>query len=262
MNILDTIVQHKQEQVALDKNLRPVAWLEKQGGFHRTTYSLRDAVRDRSKTGIIAEFKRKSPSKGVINDQAPVLATTQGYLKAGAAGLSILTDSQFFGGGPEDLRAARTLACPILRKDFVVDEYQILEARAMGADAILLIAAILEPATSTALADLAHSLHMEVLLEIHSAAEWNIHEGVPADLVGVNNRDLKTFEVSVNRSKELASVLPGSITKVSESAIDQPEVIRDLRTFGYDGFLMGEYFMRQADPGQAALEFMQALPGR
>jgi indole-3-glycerol phosphate synthase len=262
MNILDKIVQHKLAEVALRKAQKPVAVLERQPAFVRPILSLQQAIRDRSKTGIIAEFKRQSPSKGVINADASVIDTTRAYVQAGAAALSVLTDTAFFGGLSEDLQAARISACPILRKDFVIDEYQILEARALGADAILLIAAILTPEQATSFARLAHALGLEVLLEVHSQTEWRQHQHVGADLVGVNNRNLKTFEVSINLSKEFAHLLPGAITKVSESGIDQPAVIEELRAHGYDGFLMGEYFMKHADPGQAAKEFMLALPSR
>ncbi len=260
MNILDKIVEHKRREVASRKSSHPARVLEQSTLFTAPTASLRQYVQRPDKTGIIAEFKRKSPSKGLINGQAAVDRTTVGYVQAGASALSVLTDTEFFGGSSEDLGIARKLnTCPILRKDFTIDEYQVVEAKSIGADAILLIAAILTPDQSRALAKFAHSMGLEVLLEVHDEDELRAHAEIGADLIGVNNRNLKTFEVSIDISKRLAPLMPPAAVKVSESGISDPNTIIELEQFGYEGFLMGENFMKHARPDESAMEFMNAL---
>lgn len=260
MNILDKIIEHKKKEVAERKSLYPTRLLEQSIFFNTPTVSLKKYVERPDKSGIIAEFKRKSPSKGVINAYASVERTTLGYMQAGASALSILTDKEFFGGTSDDLVVARKFNyCPILRKDFTVDEYQVLEAKSIGADAILLIASVLDRPQAKALASLAYSLGMEVLLEVHNLEELRLHLESGADLIGVNNRDLKTFEVSLDVSKRLAEHIPSGVVRVSESGIGDPAVIVELREFGYSGFLMGESFMKHARPEIAALEFTEAL---
>jgi indole-3-glycerol phosphate synthase len=260
MNILDEIIAHKKKEVAERKGLYPTQLLEKSIFFSSPTVSLKKYVTRPDKTGIIAEFKRKSPSKGIINASAEVERTTIGYMQAGASALSVLTDKNFFGGSNEDLVVVRKYNfCPILRKDFTVDEYQIIEARSIGADAILLIAAVLDPLTCARLANFAHSLGLEVLLEVHDEKELSEHQDVAVDLIGVNNRNLKTFEVSLDVSKKLAPLIPAGRVKVSESGISTPEAIIDLRAHGYEGFLMGENFMKHSRPEVAAMEFMIEL---
>lgn len=260
MNILDTIVAHKYKEVADRKLARPVSELERRALFQRPTASIKKQLSASNASGIVAEFKRKSPSKGVINSTAQADRTTMQYVHAGAAALSVLTDQNFFGGSDEDFLAARKVnACPMLRKDFVVDEYQIIEAKSIGADVILLIAASLEPSTIKNFASLTHSLGMEVLLEVHNEEELlsNLNSG--ADLMGVNNRNLKTFEVSIEVSKRLFPLLPKDVIKVSESGIDKVESIVELREIGFQGFLMGQKFMEQADPGLACKNFIHEL---
>jgi len=265
MNILDKIVAHKKLQIAERKNTVPIAQLEKFDLFQRKSVSLTQRLTQSGSTGIIAEFKRKSPSKGMINPDADVMKTTTGYVAAGAAALSILTDEEFFGGSSENLHRVRLHnACPILRKDFMIDEYQIVEAKAMGADVILLIAAILTPEETKNLAILARSLEMEVLLEVHDEEELQqtaLNELVSpyVNVVGVNNRNLKTFEVSVGTSKELAPLIPDDFVKISESGIGDPATILQLKAHGYQGFLMGENFMKTDDPAQACANFIQQL---
>ena len=260
MNILDEIVLHKRNEVNDQKKLVPTKELEKGSYFETPTYSLREYIRRADKSGIIAEFKRSSPSKGVINADASVEQTTRGYVSAGASALSVLTDQKFFGGKKEDLTVARRYnSCPILRKDFTIDEYQILEARSIGADAILLIAAVLEPGEAKKLAAFAHSFGMEVLLEVHNESELRDNLEVGADLIGINNRDLKTFTVSTEVSKRLASMIPEGVVKVSESGISDVDTIIDLRGYGFEGFLIGENFMKTTHPGNAAREFIQEL---
>ena len=260
MNILDQIVEHKRREVDDRMKSVPIKRLEQADFFSRSTTSLTASIRDSAKSGIIAEFKRRSPSKGVINGEALPEVVTKAYVEAGASALSVLTDQKFFGGSNGDLVLARqTNKCPILRKDFTIDEYQVVEAKSIGADAILLIAAVLNPADSKRLARLAHSLGLEVLLEVHDEHELRANLSVGADLIGVNNRNLKDFTVSTDISKRLASSIPESIVKVSESGISSPDVIIDLMTYGYEGFLIGENFMRQPDPGRAASEFVNTV---
>jgi indole-3-glycerol phosphate synthase len=258
MHILDTIIAHKMGEVARKKNQVSVAELQQQPNFGRQVLSLKKYLQDETRTGIIAEFKRKSPSKGIINDKAEVQEVTAAYTKYGASGLSVLTDTEFFGGYDEDLLGARVNEIPVLRKDFIIDEYQVTEAKAMGADVILLIAACLTPLRVAELAFFAKSLKLEVLLEIHHEAELQ-HIGMDVDLVGVNNRDLKTFSVDINRSIELCRKIPDDKIKIAESGIGNAETIHVFKQAGFTGFLMGEHFMRSDNPGEAFGQFVQQL---
>ena len=260
MNILDQIVAHKSKEVEDRKSLFPVKLLEQSIFFSSQPVSLKKYVLREDKSGIIAEIKRKSPSKGSINPYISVERTSFGYMQAGASALSVLTDKNFFGGSNEDLIIARKFNfCPILRKDFVVDEYQIIEAKSIGADAILLIAAVLDVETIRAFSRTAKSLGLEVLLEVHDEAELKANLNADVDLIGVNNRNLKTFEVSVETSKSLSRLIPNEIVKVSESGIDNPSAIIELKEYGYKGFLIGEHFMRHSRPEQACKEFITEL---
>ncbi|HWK06648.1 MAG TPA: indole-3-glycerol phosphate synthase TrpC [Puia sp.] len=260
MNILDKIVEYKRSEVERAKAVQPVAVLEKSLLFTRKPLSLKTFLKDPQKTGIIAEFKRRSPSKGVINDQVSVQDVTKGYTAAGASCLSVLTDQHFFGGNQEDLRQARVNNIPILRKDFMIDEYQIVEAKSMGADVILLIAACLSPAEVKQLAAFARSLELEVLLEIHNEDEL-AHICEETELVGVNNRDLKTFTVDVDRSIRLSEKIPAGKLTIAESGISQVATILHLKKAGFSGFLIGENFMKEKDPGAAFGKFVQELRG-
>ncbi|TDK41524.1 indole-3-glycerol phosphate synthase TrpC [Algoriphagus formosus] len=258
MNILEKIIADKYREVAERKSLIPVKLLEKSIFFDGKVVSMKKYVTDPEKSGIIAEFKRKSPSKGLINGAASVEQVSIGYMQAGASALSILTDQEYFGGSSEDLKVARKFNfCPILRKDFVVDEYQIIEAKSIGADCILLIAAALEPEKLKSLAYFAKSLGLEVLLEVHDGEELekSLNDGV--DLVGVNNRNLKTFDVSIDTSLELVSAIPSSFVKISESGISDPKTLIELKKAGFDGFLIGENFMKSSRPEQAAYNFIK-----
>jgi indole-3-glycerol phosphate synthase len=260
MNILDQIIEHKRKEVEERKSLYPVKLLEKSIYFSSAPVSMKKYIQREDKSGIIAEFKRKSPSKGIINAHASVERTSIGYMQAGASALSVLTDKQFFGGSNEDLTTARKFNfCPIIRKDFTIDEYQIIEAKSIGADAILLIAAVLDATISKQFTAFAHSLGLEVLLEVHNEEELRNNLEVGADLIGVNNRNLKTFAVSIEISKQLAPMIPKGVVKVSESGISSPETILELRKYGYEGFLMGENFMKHSRPESAAKEFMDDL---
>ncbi|HTL06681.1 MAG TPA: indole-3-glycerol phosphate synthase TrpC [Chitinophagaceae bacterium] len=261
MNILDTIIAHKKNEVEERKRSRPAAMLEKTAFFQRPVLSLKEYLLDEEKTGIIAEFKRRSPSKGIINAQADVLAVTAAYTKYGASCLSVLTDEHFFGGSTADLEAARVQPLPLLRKDFVIDEYQLLEAKAMGADVILLIAACLTVQQVASLARFAKSLGLEVLLELHAEEELG-HICTETSIIGINNRNLKTFEVDINRSLKMAQSLPSGSIKVAESGIGSADTVQLFKENGFSGFLMGENFMKEADPGEAFARFVEALNAR
>lgn len=260
MNILDEIIAHKYKEVAERKELFPVKLLEKSLYFGTSCVSLEHYLLRPDKSGIIAEIKRKSPSKGDINPHVSVERTSIGYMQAGASALSILTDTNYFGGKSEDLVTARKFNyCPILRKDFMVDEYQIVEAKSIGADAILLIAAALQPDRLKQLAAFARTLGLEVLLEVHDLEELQNSMNEHVTVVGVNNRNLKTFKTDVGLSFELANHIPAGITKVSESGLSQPQTLVELQEAGYNGFLIGESFMTSSRPEQAAAAFIKEL---
>ena len=260
MDILEKIVAHKRKEVEERKGLYPVKLLEKEIYFEGKPVSLKRYIQREDKSGVIAEIKRKSPSKGIINAHVSIEKVSIGYMQAGASGLSVLTDHEFFGGSNEDLKTARAFNfCPILRKDFMIDEYQVIEAKSIGADAILLIAAVLAPKEIKQLSELAKSLGMEVLLEVHSKEELEGSLIETVDLVGVNNRNLKTFETDVNTSKELSNDIPKEFVKISESGISDPETIKDLKSYGFEGFLIGENFMTNGRPEKAAREFIKSL---
>ncbi len=260
MNILDRIVANKKREVARAKQRTSYIKLEESDLFHRECYSFKDFLLDPERTGIIAEFKRRSPSKGIINDKVTVKNVTTGYADAGASALSVLTDRDFFMGKKADLIAARKAnTIPILRKDFMIDEYQVIEAKSIGADIILLIAAILTPDEIQKLASLAKSLGLNVLLEVHDLPELERSINPNLDAIGVNNRNLADFSVSVETSYKLAPHIPEEFMKISESAISNPETIKQLKLAGFNGFLIGENFMKQEDPGQAMHEFVSGL---
>jgi indole-3-glycerol phosphate synthase len=258
MNILDKIIAHKKTEVAQRKVSASLSTLEKSAFFSRPSLSLKQYLSDENKTGIIAEFKRKSPSKGVINANVNVVDVTKAYTTEGASGLSVLTDEYFFGGTLHDLREVRTNTIPILRKDFMIDEYQVIEAKSAGADVILLIAACLSPAEVKRLAAFAKTLYLEVLLEIHNEEELQ-HICDEVDLVGVNNRDLKTFTVDTERSIILGEKIPAGKIKISESGISDIQTILRLKRHGFKGFLIGENFMKETDPAIAFASFVNQL---
>ena len=260
MNILDEIIAYKKEEIKQRKELYPVKLLEKSIHFEAPAVSLKRYLLREDKCGIIAEIKRKSPSKGLINPHVSIERTSIGYMQAGASALSILTDEKYFGGSNDDLKLARKFNfCPILRKEFIVDEYQVLEAKSIGADAILLIAAALEPDQIKNLSGHARSFGLEVLMEVHSEVELqkNIHDSV--DIIGVNNRDLKTFKTDLETSAWLSEKIPTNFVKISESGIHDPEDIIYLKKYGFQGFLMGEHFMKQSRPEKGCAEFISKL---
>ena len=260
MTILEDILMHKSREVDDRKVLVPFHVLEKSQYFERQPVSMRAALIHLEKSGIIAEIKRKSPSRGVINSEISVAKVSTGYARAGASAISVLTDTRFFGGSNEDLMSVRKMnECPILRKDFVIEEYQVVEAKSIGADAILLIAAALEPLQIKKLCDFAHSLGLEVLLEEHNEKELAANLDAGADMIGVNNRNLKTFELNVDLSRKMAPAIPDSMVKVSESGIESPDVILDLKKHGFRGFLIGQTFMQAENPELAAVDFISQL---
>jgi indole-3-glycerol phosphate synthase len=259
-DILSNILASKKHEVALQKERVPIHDLEKSQHFTRPCYSLRKALLLRPGCAVIAEFKRKSPSRAAIHTAADALPVCTSYVRAGAIAVSVLTDEPHFGGRPADLESVRNhISVPLLRKDFVVDEYQVLEAKALGADVILLIAAALSRNQVKHFTGLAHSLGMEVLLEIHTRQEWEDYGGCEADVVGVNNRNLHTLKVDLSTSIQLADVFPPELVRISESGINHPEEACSLAACGYHGFLIGEQFMRQPDPGRACEYFVERL---
>lgn len=258
MNILEQIVNHKRKEVQQKKKEVPAKTLERERFFSRQTFSLKNSLLDVSKTGIIAEYKRKSPSKGIINNRDSVESVTGMYTAFGASGISVLTDHAFFGGSLHDLIVARDNDVPLLRKDFIIDQYQISEAKASGADVILLIAACLSPKETKDLAAVAKQLQLEVLLELHDESELE-HINEQIDLVGVNNRNLKNFEVDLEHSVRMAEKIGKNFIKIAESGINDVSAIRYLKQYGFKGFLIGEYFMKQDDPGKAFKEFTYSL---
>jgi indole-3-glycerol phosphate synthase len=259
MTILEKIIENKKKELSILERLTPVKELEKSVHFTRTPYSLSSFISDKSKTGIIAEFKRKSPSKGIINSFSLPGDVVSGYYREGASGVSILTDTQFFGGSVSDLMIVRNKSdFPILRKDFIIDEYQVIESKSIGADTILLIAAVLTGSEILKFSDLARSLGMEVLLEVHETDELDkVNQFV--NIIGVNNRNLKTFEVDIETSVKTAGKIPSGYCRISESGISSVSAITNLRSHGFEGFLMGERFMSSADPVKSFSDFVTDL---
>ncbi|WP_319501074.1 indole-3-glycerol phosphate synthase TrpC [uncultured Draconibacterium sp.] len=260
MNILDKIVATKKQEVAAQKKVVGIEQLEKYPAFTRKCNSLKENLLKDGASGIIAEFKQKSPSKGEINFSAKVEEVTKAYNAAGASCLSVLTDFEYFGGTLANLTKAREANpdIPILRKDFMIDTYQIVEAKAFGADVILLIAACLSKEKALELAQKAKELGLDVLMEIHNAEELEIVNNY-VDVVGVNNRNLKTFEVSVETSVELSQLIPAKFVKISESGLAGAAEINYLKEHGFKGFLIGETFMKTDDPGAACKTLIEEL---
>lgn len=258
-DILQEIVATKRAEIDRRKRETDFQALYQQAETPRTTrHSLREALRS-SSTGIISEFKRRSPSKGWINRDADVQSVVRAYQQAGATALSVLTDTPYFGGTDDDLRAARQ-ACslPILRKDFTIDEFQLVESRVLGADAVLLIAAALTREQCRRFAEIAHQLELEVLLEIHDQSELDYYSEY-VDVLGVNNRNLGSFHTDVANSFRLIEQMPQEATPISESGISNPDTVKELRVIGFKGFLIGENFMKTEAPGDSLKSFINAL---
>lgn len=257
-DILSEIIANKRFEVDLQKQTISIEQLQEGISEAPVIRSMKQALAS-SKSGVIAEFKRRSPSKGWIKQDARPEEIVLSYATAGASVLSILTDEKFFGGSLKDIRIARPLVeIPILRKDFIIDEYQLYQAKIVGADAVLLIAAALEQERCNELTEKAHSLGLEVLLEIHSPEELS-YINKKIDMVGINNRNLGTFFTDVENSFRLAGQLPQDAVLVSESGISDPEIVKRLRTAGFRGFLIGETFMKTEQPGETLQNFLQAI---
>ena len=259
MTILEKIINSKIEEVEVLKNLYSVKDFEKRSLFQRKTESLKIRL-ELSHHGIIAEHKRKSPSKSVINNDIKLEEVILGYDTANVSGISVLTDKKYFGGNTNDLLKARELTkIPIIRKEFIIDEFQILEAKACGADVILLIAACLDEKQIKNLSEFAKSLNLEVLIEIHNNQELEKCLLNSIDIIGVNNRNLKTFEVDIENSINLSEIIPENFVKISESGISSAKEISILRKHGFKGFLIGETFMRKKDPGKEVLKMINEI---
>ncbi len=257
MNILETIVAQKKKEVEEKRATTSIDALMK--NVSGNSYSLKDSLNASRSAGIIAEFKRKSPSKGWIHEHINVNEVVPAYEANGAAAASILTDKNFFDGDLEDLKSARhQTKIPLLRKDFMIDEYQLYEAKSFGADVILLIAACLSKQQTKELAKKAKELQLEVLLEIHSEKELD-YVCDEVDVIGINNRNLETFKTDVQTSVELIKKIHFDKPLISESGIDNIETILQLRDLGFKGFLIGEYFMKQQNPAIAFADFMKTL---
>lgn len=258
MTILDKIVADKRLEVAARREAISLEHLKNLANGLPKGFSLKNALTT-SATGIISEFKRKSPSKGYIHPDADVVSIVSAYQAGGCTGVSVLTDYPYFGGTISDFKKARqVLDCPMLRKDFMIDPYQIYEAKVLGADVILLIASALTLDEAYDLGSLAHELGMEVLLEVHNEAELDYISRF-TDMVGVNNRNLSTFVTDVQVSFDLADKIPSEFVRISESGLSEPDTVKNLREAGYKGFLMGENFMKHDNPGAALSSFIQAL---
>ncbi|MDZ7738031.1 MAG: indole-3-glycerol phosphate synthase TrpC [Bacteroidales bacterium] len=259
MDILSRIIENKKSEVARSKSARPFEKLQQDIATDRRPLSMVKALRQPGSSGIIAEYKTRSPSLGVLNQRADVGTVTKQYVEAGAAALSVLTDYDFFGGSHGDLRKAREInGCPILQKDFFIDEYQVAEAYLNGADVILLIAAALDAGRLGVLAKAAKSYGMEVIMEVHNLKELEMLTA-DIDIIGVNNRDLTTFRTDIANSLALADHIPAGMMKISESGIDSAQKIMTLKEAGFSGFLIGETFMKKADPGEECRKLIEQL---
>jgi indole-3-glycerol phosphate synthase len=260
MTILDKINNNKRTEIAEAKSKVSLEQLKESPYFKRKINSLKAVLLAEGASGVIAEFKTKSPSMGVISNSAEASEVTESYIKAGAFVLSVLTDNFFFGGSFDDLAKARWANpnTPILRKDFILDPYQVYETKAHGADVVLLIAESMSKSLLLELAQTAKEIGMEVLVEVHSEDELEKLNPL-VDLVGINNRDLKTFEVDIQTSVLLGALIPEQFLKISESGISDPESISQLKVVGFKGFLIGETFMKTDNPGNACAEFIKKL---
>jgi len=257
MNILEKIIVDKRKEVQEAKDYTTVKRLEQSLFFESSTVSLSKYLKRNDKIGIIAEIKRTSPSTKTLHKEIDVEKLSIAYMQSGASALSILTDQKYFEGSIQDLQIARKFNfCPILRKDFIIDEYQVIQSKSIGADCILLIAACLDPSTTSSLAALAKKLGLEVLLEVHNKEEVSSHLNEHIDIIGVNNRDLKTFNTDIQKSLDLLEFLPQQLCKISESGISTSHDISILKKAGYDGFLIGGHFMKSGDPAQICKELI------
>ncbi|WKS94487.1 indole-3-glycerol phosphate synthase TrpC [Riemerella columbina] len=257
MSILDQIVQTKKEEIKTAKRQAPIEALTDRPIFNQSRPDFIQRLKE-TPYSIIAEFKRRSPSKQDINVKAQVSEVVPAYASAGAACVSVLTDTLYFGGSLQDLEEAFAYGIPLLRKDFILDEYQIYEAKAYGASAVLLIANILSKSQVANLASCAHHLGLSVLLEFYGGEDFDkYHQQI--ELVGINNRNLNTFQVDYQHAIKMRAALPEGVISVAESAIYSPDIYRELKDNGFDAFLMGEYFMKAQQPGEALAQFISEI---
>ncbi len=260
-DILSEIIANKRKEVAAQRGRLPFPELEKRLAKVMETvpfYSMKEAL-ESSKSGIIAEFKRRSPSKGWLFQSAVVDEVTQAYALAGASALSVLTDEKYFGGTMDDLRVATAgVKIPVMRKEFIVDEYQLFDAKLAGASAVLLIAAAITKEECRRFTELANQLRLEVLLELHDEGEVD-HIGPLNQLVGINNRNLGSFVTDLQKSFRMADLLPEDAVRISESGISNTAIVKELRDAGYRGFLIGEHFMKSGNPGQSLKDFIDSV---
>ena len=259
MKILDKIVEDKKIEINKLLSNSSISKLENSHLFSRKCISLKESIKNNN-SGIICEFKRRSPSNQNINYISSLSDVVSGYEEAGAAGLSILTNKKYFDGDTQDIIDIRDISnLPILRKEFIISEYQVIEAKSIGSDAILLIASILSEEEIISYSSLAKSIGLEVLLEIHSEDELYKISGDDIDIVGVNNRNLDTLEIDLNNSIELYGKIPSKFVKISESGISEVESILKLKEVGYNGFLIGEKFMKTNNPMESAYDFIKKI---
>ena len=259
MKILDNIISDKKIEIETLSKIVSISDLEKQKDFTKQSKSLKESIK-KSKSGIICEFKRKSPSNEKINYKSNISEVINGYEKAGAVGVSILTNKKYFDGSIKDINEVKSsVDIPILRKEFIISEYQIIESKSIGADAILLIASILDKEEIKNYSSLAKSLGLEVLLEIHSIEEFNKISNTDIDIIGVNNRNLDTLDIDIENSIEMFENIPSEFIKISESGISKVDSIIKLIKVGYDGFLIGENFMKTSKPEESAYDFIKKV---
>jgi len=259
MNILGEIVKNKKNELITQKLNCTIEELEQSEYFKIKCKSLKNSIIS-SKSGIICEFKRRSPSKDIINNHSKLEDIVIGYEKAGASGISILTNDKYFDGSTNDIKkVSKIISTPILRKEFIVDEYQIIESKSIGADAILLIASILSQKEIHDFSSVAKKIGLEVLLEVHSKEELETSINDNIDIIGVNNRDLNNFNVDIKNSLNIIDQIPSGFVKISESGINSPDSIVELKKAGFDGFLIGEYFMKSDSPTELANEFINLV---
>ena len=259
MKILDKIVEDKKIEINKLLSNSSISKLENSHLFSRKCISLKESIKNNN-SGIICEFKRRSPSNQNINYISSLSDVVSGYEEAGAAGLSILTNKKYFDGDILDIIDIRDISnLPILRKEFIISEYQVIEAKSIGSDAILLIASILSEEEIIGYSSLAKSIGLEVLLEIHSEDELYKISGDDIDIVWVNNRNLDTLEIDLNNSVELYGKIPSKFIKISESGISEVESILKLKEVGYNGFLIGEKFMKTRNPMESAHDFIKKI---
>ena len=259
MKILDKIVYDKKSEIENLSKIVSISDLENQKDFTKQSKSLKESIK-KSKSGIICEFKRKSPSNEKINYKSNVSDVINGYEKAGAVGVSILTNKKYFDGSISDINEVKkSINIPILRKEFIISEYQIVESKSIGADAILLIASILNKEDIKNYSSLAKSIGLEVLLEIHSIDELNKISNTDVDIIGINNRNLDTLDIDIKNSIDMFEKIPSEFIKISESGISKVESIIRLIKVGYDGFLIGENFMKTSKPEESAYNFIKKV---